>query len=104
MRHPKHFLTSNRSLIALIARNYLMDSAEKCIFTEWKVIFTGDEHKFTAYKYKIVKCVANFVLQELPKEVTGGKKIVCPKMQTYSKRLSKIWNSIANSRSEEINI
>ena len=53
-----------------------MDSAEKCIFAEWKVIFTGDEHKFTvhehmftgdehkftAYKYKIVKCVANFVI------------------------------------------
>ena len=28
--------------------------------------------------------MANFVLQELPDEMTDGKKIVYPKMQTYS--------------------
>jgi hypothetical protein len=28
--------------------------------------------------------MANFVLQELPEEMADGKKIVYPKMQTYS--------------------
>jgi hypothetical protein len=28
--------------------------------------------------------MANFVLKELPDEMTDGKKIVYPKMQTYS--------------------
>ena len=31
-----------------------------------------------------IKYMANFVLQELPDEMTDGKKIVYPKMQTYS--------------------
>ena len=28
--------------------------------------------------------MANFVLQELPEEMSEGKKVVFPKMQTYS--------------------
>ena len=67
-----------------------MDSAEKCIFSTQKVLFAGDEHKFavhehmfadgehkfTEQEHKILKCMANFVLQELPDEMTDGKKIV----------------------------
>lgn len=53
-------------------------------------IFKGDEHKFKGYKYKIYKeeikyiTMANYVLQELPEELADGKKVVFPKMQTYS--------------------
>ena len=75
-----------------------MDSAKKCIFATIIVLFAGDEHmfavhehtfadgehKFTEQEHKILKCMANFVLQELPDEMTDGKKIVYPKMQTYS--------------------
>ena len=28
--------------------------------------------------------MANYILQELPEEMTDGKKIVFPKMQTYT--------------------
>ena len=53
-------------------------------------IYTNSEHKFTDCKYKIKlvlktnRIMANYILQELPEDLSDGKKVVFPKMQTYS--------------------
>ena len=48
-----------------------------------KEIITEEEINLYKLKLKIV-IMANYVLQELPDGMSGGKKVLYPKMQTYS--------------------
>ena len=56
-------------MIARIARNYLMDSPEKCFSVVRKVIFADDEHKFTALEHMFADGEHKFKVHE--------HKIVC---------------------------
>jgi hypothetical protein len=56
--------SSNRDLIALIATNYSVDSAEKYIFTVRKVMFTDGKHKFTVQEHMFTDGKHKFTVQE----------------------------------------
>ena len=47
MCHTRHIL-----FFFTIARNYLVDSVEKCIFAVRIVMFAGDKHKFAVHEHK----------------------------------------------------